>query len=276
MGFLACFTFLAASTFPNDKAPESAGFAIELAASESDILQVVKSVAADPVVRGTYVYEREKTLTGALPAESSAFFGPWRGAGHVFYKVLTGALAPRHFVESTDVGTITVRYVVEPVNASRTRLRIDAVFVEDGRRKAHASDGSVETSEFKEIQERLRQIQLSEQETAEALKRRQEEDTKKAILLREREDEASRLAAAESSVSNLEQRLHDLRHDVELRVKGSGTELKTAPFRRAAKLQSLAGGTEVVVMIVTPYWYGVETADGHRGWLRRDQVEPLP
>jgi len=58
-------------------------------------------------------------------------------------------------------------------------------------------------------------------------------------------------------------------------VKGPNTELKSAPFHSASKLQSLSAGSEVVILIVTPYWYGVETTDGHRGWLRHDQVEPF-
>jgi hypothetical protein len=32
----------------------------------------------------------------------------------------------------------------------------------------------------------------------------------------------------------------------------------------------------VVILILTPFWYGVETQDGHRGWIHRDQVEQLP
>jgi hypothetical protein len=27
---------------------------------------------------------------------------------------------------------------------------------------------------------------------------------------------------------------------------------------------------------VTPYWYGVETTDGQHGWIKRQQLEPLP
>ncbi len=263
------------SPLPGDEAPPSPGFVTELAASEADVLLAVKSVAEDSIVRGTYVYERDQTLKGAVPGESSAYFGRWQGSGHVFYKVLPGAVSPRHFKESTDIGTITVRYVVQAVNEARTRLRIDAVFAEAGQRKAHVSDGSVETSEFKEIQERLRQIQLFEQEAAEAQKNRQKEDAKRAILLHDREDEAARLASAESSIRDLEQRLRELQHNLELRVKNEGAQLKTAPFRSAMTLQSLNSGTEVIVLIVTPYWYGVETQDGHRGWLHHDQVEPL-
>lgn len=266
----------APAPLPDGKAPESADFAVELAAPEAEVLGVVKSVAEDPTVRGTFVYEKEKKITGATPAESSPYFGPWPGPGQAFYKVLTGALAPRHFKESNDMGTITVRYVVQAVNETRTRLRIRAVFVEQGRRKVHASDGTVETSEFQEIQERLREVQVAERRRAEALRKQQEEEAAKARLHREREEEAARLLEAESSVRNLEQRIRDLRHDVEVRVKAEGAELKSAPFRRAAKLQSLEAGTEVAVLIVTPYWYGVETPDGRRGWLHHDQVEPLP
>ena len=34
--------------------------------------------------------------------------------------------------------------------------------------------------------------------------------------------------------------------------------------------------SEVLVVVLTKYWYGVETADGHRGWVHRSQAEPLP
>lgn len=271
-----CF---AAIGFAGNKAKQSPGYVIELPAKESEVLQIVTEVAADTIVHGTYVYERDKTLTGALPAKTSSVFGKWQGPGKVFYKVLSGALAPRHFQDSADVGTITVRYVVLPVNEDRTRLQIDAIFIEDGRRKAHISDGTVETSESKAIQDKLQEIQLAEQKAAEDLKSRQEEAAAQASALRDRQDqqeEIARLDAAQSSIRGLQQQLHDLRHKVELRVKESNTPLKSAPFQKAADLQSLGAYTELVVLIVTPYWYGVETTDGHRGWLRHDQVEKLP
>jgi len=169
-----------------------------------------------------------------------------------------------------------VRYVVQAVNQERARVRIDAVFVEDGGHKVHGSDGTVESSEFREIQERLQQVQLNEQQAAEAQKKRQDKEVERGGLLRQREEEATRLATTESSIRELEQRIHDLRHDLEVRIRNEGTELKSAPFHSAAKLESLGAGAEVVVLIITPYWYGVETSDGHRGWVRHDQVEPLP
>jgi hypothetical protein len=73
----------------------------------------------------------------------------------------------------------------------------------------------------------------------------------------------------------LQLRAHELEHDAEVRVKDKA-DLKSAPFQRAATVGSVAANSEVLVEIITPYWYGVETADGHRGWLRHDQVEPVP
>ena len=265
---------VAATTLPEDKALGSASFVTELSSSEADVLRVVKSIAEDPIIRGTYIYDKEQTLTGAMPAESSAYFGQWTEPGHVFYKVLRGAVAPRHFKDSSDMGTITVRYVVEG-NGAHARLRIDAVFVQDGRRNAHASDGTVESSELKEIEDRLRIVQSTEQQEAETARRRQEE-LLGATVLREWQDEQTKLDLAKSSVRNLEQRVDDLRHNVELRTKDDGVELKSALFHSAAKLQSLAAGTEVLILIITPHWYGVETKDGYRGWLHRDQLVPLP
>ena len=269
----------APASSPQGKTATPAGIVIELSAPEEDVVRIVKLVAEDPIVRGTYVYDQEQQVNGAACADSSAYFGQWKESGHAFFKVLTGALAPRHFKDSADLGTITVRYVVQRVDVTRTRLRVDAIFVEDGRRKAHVSDGAVEAAEFQQVQERLRQIQVSRQQAAQAEKQREEEherDVKTALVLRQREEEAARLNAAESSVTTLEGRIRDLKHDVEVRIKYPGTELKSAPFQGATKILPLAVGTEVVVLIVTPYWYGVETADGHRGWLRHDQAEPVP
>ncbi len=278
--FVGAFAAVIASASPakppQDKTPEAAGLGFELNAPEADVLQVVGEVAEDPIVRGTYVYERDKTLTGALPAKSSTYFGAWPGPGRAFYKVRSGAVAPRHFKDSADIGTITVRYVVEAHGEGRVHLWIDAVFVEDGSRKGAPSDGTVESSEFKEIQDRLTQIQVTEQETANLLKQRQDEDEKRTALLRDRQEETARLESAEASVKNLDSQLRELRRKLVMKVASENTTLKSAPFHSATITKSLAAGEEVVVLIVTPSWLGVETSDKHRGWLRHDQVEELP
>ena len=276
---MALFVLASVSATPavasQGKTQDTVGIGSELDATEADVLEVVRLVAGDSIVRGTYVYENAKTLTGALPANSSAYFGPWTGPGHVFYKVLTGALAPRHFKDSGDVGTITVRYIVKARSESRTHLQIDAVFVEVGHRKPDISDGTVESSELKEIQDRLKQIQFSDQQTAALVKQQQEEREKQSADLAQRQEETSKLEAAESSLKNLDSQLLELRRKVVMKVRSEGTDLKSAPFHSATKVQSLAAGSELVVLIVTPSWYGVETTDKHRGWLRQDQVEAL-
>jgi hypothetical protein len=89
-------------------------------------------------------------------------------------------------------------------------------------------------------------------------------------------NEASALAAAQSSAQTLDQRLAYLRHQAERVIKAPGGQLKSAPFHSATNVKSLEGGAEVVILIVTPYWYGVETTDGQHGWINRGQLEPLP
>ena len=106
--------------------------------------------------------------------------------------------------------------------------------------------------------------------------RRDSADLVKQNILRKRQDESTLLASTQNSVKELEDRLRDLRHEVERRVKAPGTDLKAAPFQSSAKVITLPAYTEIVIVIVTPHWYGVQTPDGQRGWLPIDQVESLP
>jgi hypothetical protein len=280
--FLIWLLFLApavpradALQFSRHKSQDPEGFAIDVKASEEDVVKAVQAVADDTTIHGSWIYARETNLTEAESDTSSAYYGAWQGSGRAFYKVRRGALSPKHFKDAADMGTITVRYVVQAVSANRTHLQIDAVFVEDASRKVHASDTTVETSEFAEINARILKIHKEEQQTAELVKRRQQADEARAAA-KLRDQELARLNSAESSLRDLQSRAHELRHDIEVRVKNPNTELKSAPFQRSAKLQSLTAGTQVVIEIITPYWYGVETDQGQRGWLRQDQVEPLP
>ena len=79
--------------------------------------------------------------------------------------------------------------------------------------------------------------------------------------------------AAMLSGASLEERVKDLRKQVERLVKSPGAPLKSAPFHTASTLQSLPPGTEVLILISTPYWYGIETHEGQHGWIMRDQLE---
>jgi hypothetical protein len=245
-----------------------------LKASEADVTKAVEYVMQDQIIHGTQVYAREDELTDAEAATSSPYYGTWTGEGHVFYKIRRDALAPRHFKNSTDVGVITVRYIVLGVAPNRTHLQIDAVFIEDGSKRVHESDTTVETSEFAEIQGQIVRLQREEREAALASERQQHLRDAQANA-KERTAEAARLQDAETSVKGLQLRAHELEHDAEVRVKDKA-DLKSAPFQRAATVGSVPANSDVLVEVITPYWYGVETADGHRGWLRHDQVEPVP
>jgi hypothetical protein len=251
-------------------------FAIELPNPETDVIVAVQSVVDDHIIHGTYVYAREKILNEAVPETSSAYFGSWKGQGPVFYKVRRDALAPRNFKDSSDIGVITVRYIVHATSATTTYLGITAVFVEDGTHRVHPSDSTVETSEFAEIQSQLTSMQRDRQLAAEIRQKKNAEAEEAAAQARQRSEEEASFQVAQSSLKTLQQRADDLQRAVEVRIINSGAELKSAPFRGATILTKLPAESDVLVEIITPYWYGIETTDGHRGWIRRDQAAPLP
>jgi hypothetical protein len=271
-----CFAAKEARSASKEHAPPSGGLVMEFAASYDDALEALQEIVQDKTIHGTYMFDRDTTLTGAVTAESTPLFERWEGGGRVFYKIRTEVIAPRHFRESADLGTVAVRYVLMNAGPERTRLRIDAIFVERARRIAHASDGTVESSEYKLIKERLDAMQFAEQEAAEAQRKRESQELAKQVLLRQRDDESAHLATAESSAKDLEERVNGLRHQLVRRVKAPGASLKAAPFQSAANMADLAAYSDVVIVIVTPHWYGIETSDGRRGWVPVDRVEPLP
>ena len=172
-----------------------------LGGNEADVREAVETVVNDAVIHGTYVYDKEQTLTGAEAQEKSKILGDWKEPGKIYFKVFYNALAPRNFKGSEDQGTITVRYVLQEIALERFRIRIDAVFAENEHRTVHPSEGVVESSEFKEITERLKAIQLQTQKNVESKARIDAQIAVKQELLRRRQEEATKLSSAESSQS---------------------------------------------------------------------------
>jgi hypothetical protein len=272
-----------------------AGLIVNVPMPEAEVTQAVEEVTQNGIIRGTKEYNKDEYIAGAVPATSSRLFPPWADGGKVFYKTRTHALDPRNFKNGGDVGTLAVRYIVQGQGDTNTVLRIDAVFVEDFRHTAHPSNGSVESSEYKDIHDHLEAMELVKQQTVEAEKERQYQLNKKERLAASSDspvvaghesssttgpeghnESAAQLDAGLSSAPSLEQHVKDLRGKVERLVKAPGAPLKSAPFHTASTLQSLASGTEVMIVISTPYWYGVETHEGQHGWIPRDQLEQLP
>jgi hypothetical protein len=252
------------------------GFSTEIDAPESEVLQAVGTVADNGIIQGSFEYNKDKYIGNASAATSSNLFPEWKDPGTVFYKVRTKVLAPANFKETRDEGTLAVRYVVQSKSADKSILRIDAIFVEDFRRTPHASDGSVESAEYKDVQDHVDALQLQKTQARQGEKQREEELARQALERKSADDEAVALATAQTSVQAMEQHLQELRKQAERVIKSPGAQLKSAPFHSASNLKSLDAGTEVVIIVVTPYWYGIESEGGQHGWVQRDQLEPLP
>jgi hypothetical protein len=254
---------------------ESSRLMMRMEAPESDVQAAVEQVTQDQIIHGTYSYDKERILYGAHSAESAKIFGPWKGTGKAYYKVANNILSPRFFKGTEDIGTISVRYVVQSADANSTIVQIEAIFV-DARSVRHPSIGTVEASEFAAIQQHLRTIQSKQQSgqlsaatSSSAALPPSETPTTSAVNTVSAPPENVTLPAMQKHVDAL-------RHQVELRVKDPGAQLRASPFHSAAAIETLPTESEVLIVVVTPYWYGVETEDGHRGWVHHSQLEPLP
>ncbi|HZQ20601.1 MAG TPA: hypothetical protein VFA90_18060 [Terriglobales bacterium] len=252
-----------------------AGITTKLSVSEPELLQAVEDVVADGIIQGSKEYNKDEYITGAEAANNTALFPKWAGPGKVFYKIKKNALDPRNFKDSSDSGTLAVRYVVQHGDDSSTIIKIDALFVDESSLRSHLSNGSVESAELKDIQDHLAAMQLKKQEAVEEKEHRQEQLAAQE-LRRKREQQQLDLMLARSPNESLEKHVERLRREVERVVKTRGAQLKSAPFKSASSLQSVPAGAHVAVLITTAYWYGVETEDGQHGWIHRTQLEQLP
>jgi DNA-binding PadR family transcriptional regulator len=274
--------FLLSTTLPlladRHKGKEDFGLGLSsvIQAPESEVLEAVDAVVNNGIIQGSKEFNKDQYIEHATSASSSKLFPEWKEPGEVFYKVRTQVVDPRGFYESTDVGTLAVRYVVQSKDAASTIVRLDAVFVEDFRRTVHPSDGSVENAEFKDIQDHVDALEEQKKAAAEGEKNRQQEVARKVLEQKAEMEEVQALSAAQDSEQSLEDRVKELRRKAERLIKAPGAQLRSAPFHSATTLKTLEPGVEVVVLVKTSYWMGVETEDGRHGWIRRDQLEPLP
>jgi len=299
LALILLFSALAVSARVKKSSQYGAGLIVNVPFPEAEVAQAVQEVVQNGIIRGSKEYNKDPYISGATPATSTRAFPEWTEGGEVFYKVRLKALDPRNFKDSSDVGTLTVRYIVQPQGDKNSVLRIDAVFVEDFRRVAHSSDGSVESAEFKDIRDHLDAMDAMKAQTAEALKEKEQHAQHNAQLASTADASSAAAPAAtppppvvdvattdnpvstgDASTSSLPQtpaeRVRDLKRQVERLVKSPGAPLKSAPFHTATTLQVLTAGTEVLIVITTPYWLGVETHEGQHGWILRDELELVP
>jgi hypothetical protein len=225
---VALLPLLAAGAMPahareKDVLAYGEGLIVNIPLPEPEVADVVEEEVQNTIIRGTKEYNKDEYVAGAAAAISTPVFPKWTENGKVFYKVRKQALDPRNFKDGSDVGTLAVRYVVKPQGDKNTVLRIDAIFVEDFRHVAHASNGSVESAEYKDIQDRLASIELVKKETAEALRIKQEISAKKKSGV---ETEASRGETSSNEVSS---------------SKDNDTELLSTPPSNAMASDSMSG-----------------------------------
>jgi hypothetical protein len=233
----------------------------QISAPEADVLEAVRHVSQDEIV----------------------------------HKVAKGVLDPRHFKGSNGLGTLTVRYVVNARGADETSLRIDAIFVEEERRRADKSDGTVESAEYDAVRSQVESIQQARlQPPPEAGHRGERPVTPAPLTIATAPPSviptapstfppptASAVPEPSTALSpeafkDLQQRVAELRSQVEGQIKSNGAALRQAPISRSTTVDVLPAASAVVILVITPKWYGVETADGHRGWVRRAELEPRP
>ena len=243
-----------------------AGMSVELDASFDEAVKVVSGVAGDGIIRGTWEYKGASELEGAQAAKTATGFEPWNGNGIVLYKVRLGTVAPEHFYDTADRGTVAVRYILEDAGPKKTTLRIDAVFDEDNHHHQHPSDGKVEDQEFVAISDRM--TELAEQKVKQLQQSSQQEQEKKVQDLRE---QLAQEQAALEQANTKEQQLKDASHRVKggrpASVRAENADLKNSPYNESKTIKELTQGELVTVLLQTRNWYRVQTSDGEEGWV---------
>jgi hypothetical protein len=234
----------------------------------------VKGVASDSIIRGTAMYSKAIDIEDADFAKSSTVLPAPPGSGQVFYKVKSKVLSPEHFPASSDIGTVTVRYVVETVNPQRTHLAIDAVFVTDAGHYLYASDGSVETAEYAEIITQIKALEAPKvrHHNPQTVANPGQETLGLQSTLN---DEQSRLAESRAAEKKLQERVRQLEFNTQGRIRGQAVPLKASPYDHSTTVLSLEKGLTVTVLTTTKYWYRVRTAKGDEGWIYYAFLEPL-
>ncbi|HXZ12781.1 MAG TPA: SH3 domain-containing protein [Candidatus Sulfotelmatobacter sp.] len=267
-------SLLSQKVFQDPRRKTTVGFSVDLESPLETVEKVVGRVTDDLVIRGSYIFSKETQIDEAEAASSSKAFPDVPPPAKVFYKIKTEALAPAHFPGDRDIGTVTVRYLLEPVSPGRTRLRIDAVFITDGGHFRYPSDGSVETAEYAEIM-----IQLKALTSPPTPKHRPAEsvaaEQQSVGLQNKLAEEETELADAKAVEAKLRERVKQLQFNTQGRVRSPGVPLRSLPYEHSSAILTLEKGATVTVLTTTKYWYRIRTAKGEEGWIYYAFLEPL-
>ena len=243
-----------------------ASLSVDLDEPYDRVLKVVQAVTEDGIIRGTEEYRGAGELDGAVPAKNSAAFKKAPPPGTALFKLRNETIAPEHFANPNDIGTVAVRYIVNKLGPKKTRLTIDAIFQEESHPRRHLSDGTVENAEFLAISDEIKDIEDREakqrQDAANAVQARN-----LAKLQAELQDERHKLKAAQAKEQALQSKIQALNSGKQVEVRTASADLKADPYNGSKTLQLLPHGAVVTVLKQTRSWYRVQTADGARGWV---------
>jgi len=304
---LSAVLLLATGGYARSRKQWGQGFSTDLNQTYDEVIKIVQKVVDDGVIRGTSQYRGTKELDGAKRAETAGGLPSWTGPGTVLFKTRPGALAPEHFYASGNEGTVVVRYIVQTISPNLTRLRIDATFDADDHHGSHPSDGEVEKAEFASISEQLSGPEKQKEKSAQAddtgkpadqqqnraavatakaeeqlSQPRQDTSTAQvqpqpamSNLEAELEKEKDQLQATKERAQQVQKQIQDLQRERSRRVRSPKADLKAQPYNQSKTLYSLSQGASVLVLLQTPNWYRVQTADGQEGWIYRLLLEPV-
>lgn len=249
-----------------------AGMSVDLDLSCDEAVKLVNGVAEDGIIRGTWEYRGSSELAGAHAAKTASGFPPWNGQGVVIYKVRPGTLAPEHFYDTADRGTVAVRYILEPAGATATKLRIDAIFDEDNHHHQHPSDGQVEDQEFVAISDKI--TELAEHKQQQARDSAQEAQEKQIQDLREQlSREQAAIEAAHTKEDQFQHKAQEANGGKPATVRTEIADLKIAPYAQSKTLKELSQGELVTILVRTQHWYRIQTSSGEQGWVYRLMLE---
>jgi len=245
---------------------------VELEVPYERLLKIVEEVNEDSIIRGTSQYKGTTELDSAIAVKSAAGFETWKGHGIVLFKVRANALAPEHFYQSNDQGTVAVRYILEPVGLNLSHLRIQAIFSPDDGHRLHPSNGAVENAEFAEISRKLQEQEdqgRKQREEGVAKQQRAKEEELGVQLERDRAELNGTIAKQQQ----LEKELQSFPKNKSARIRTASADLKAAPYNQSSTLRLLSRDESVTIVQQTQNWYRVQTVGGEQGWVYRLMVD---
>jgi Bacterial SH3 domain len=247
------------------------GLSVDVDTPYEKLAKIVQQVSEDGIIRGTSEYRGAAEIAGASASKTASGFEVWKGTGTVLYKIRSNTVAPDHFYGSTDQGTLAVRYILQPVSATLSHLKIDAIFEEDAHHELHPSDGQVENSEYGEISRQLEQLDDQEHTRMRESAAKQEQAKLESLRL-QLDRENAELSAAFDKEHQLEKQAQELQVG-SARIRTARADLKAEPHNEAEILLSLPQGATIRIQFQVRSWCQVRTEDGKQGWVYCPMLE---